>query len=154
MNKLILTVDIDANDNALGHIVDIHKINYGEIVNSMKPKFDSPEELFQIRIDLLVREINKSNKDLLIGLAIEKAEHLTDLIKAIRSRNHEITKIFYSNDGRRKQKIENYKKEHEMHGRWLGYTSEEVEEMNNAFYTKVEILIDTAENFGIECARI
>ena len=144
MNKLILTVDIDANYNALGHIVDIRKINYGEIINSIKPKFDSPEELFQMRIDLLVREIDISNRNLLIGFALEKTEHLTDLIEAIRSKNHEITKIFFSNDKRREWKIENYKKEYEMHGRWLGYTPEEVEEMNNAFYEEVEILIDAA----------
>jgi hypothetical protein len=154
MNKLLLTIDLDVNDNELNYLTDIRKINYGQIVDKTKPIFNTPEELINLRMQLLIQEINESNSDLLIGFAINEPEHLTNLVSAINSSNFKITEIFLDNGKRRIQKQKEYEEDYKLHSRWLGYTPEEVKKMNDNYYETIDLLLTQAKYLNIICTYI
>ena len=154
MNKLLLTIDLDVNDNELDYLTDIRKINYGQIVEKTKPVFNTPEELLNLRLQLLLQEINECNSDLLIGFAVNEPEHLTNLVKAINSLNFKITEIFLDNGKRRIQKQKEYEYDYKIRGRWLGYTPEEIKKMNDDYYKTIDLLLTEAKNLDIICTYV
>jgi len=154
MKKLLLTIDLDVNDSELNYLTNIRKINYGQIVDKTKPIFGTPEELINLRIPLLIQEINGCNCDLLIGFAINEPEHLTNLVSAMNSSNFKITEIFLDNGKRRIQKQKEYEKEYKLHSRWLGYTPEEVKKMNDNYYEIIDLLLMQAKHLDIICTYV
>ena len=156
MNKLFLTIDIDVNDSVLNNneLKNVSKINYGDIVDKRQPKFNTPEELFDLRIELLLMEVSESSNDLLIGFAITELEHLIDLNKSLNKTNFKITEIFLDNGSRKQEKAEKYEKEYRLHARWLGYTPKEVNQMNDEFYDKIEALLIEAKKKNIICTKV
>ena len=154
MKKLLLTIDLDVNDPVFGEMTDISKINYDEIVDKSHPQFNTPEELLDLRIGLISNELKKNDNNLLIGFAINEKEHLNSLISSISNTNYIISEIFLDDGSRRLQRAKEYEEEYKLHSRWLGYSPEEIEHMNNEFYKKVDDLVSEAKGLSIKCTKI
>lgn len=126
MKKICLTIDLNVNDKCFDDFLNYEKMDIGDIVKQEEINLKA-FELEEIRGEIVVEQIRKVEKNLLIGFAIKKRNDLKTVMELSNKEEEYVFKIYFDNGNRKNAAIEKYKKDYSLHSRWLDYSPEYVE---------------------------
>lgn len=128
-------------------------LNMRDVIKS-KNLSHKPGELENKRAKIVSETIAKYKSNILFGYAIRQEGQLTDVFNLIENDESVISKVLFDNGKRKDLEIEKYKKEYELHSRWLDYSPEFIQHQYENFEKVIKGIIREAEDLNVKTLAV